>query len=294
MKKIIFILLCALYACTDGMYAKAAVNIVAAENMYGEVAKELAGPYVNVVNILSNPNQDPHLFTTTPSSAVSVSKADIIIYNGADYDPWMTSLLSVKGKSNRHIIVVADLINIKSGSNPHIWYKPETIPIYAKNLVDILNQIDPSHSNYYNQHLKNLNQQYQSIFEMINRLKQRFQNTPIIATEPVFNYMTDSIGLKMHAESYQKNMMNDVPPTISQIKEFENDLHQHLVRVLIYNNQVINPSTKRMLSIAQEEKIPIVGVSETMPKDITFVKWVTKQLHELEKALEKNSGLKNG
>jgi len=284
--RVILITIFAVFISTFWINANASINIVTAENFYGEVAKEIGGPYVNAVSILNNPNQDPHLFTTSPSTAVALLKADIIVYNGADYDPWMQTLLS--NQKNRHVIVVAKLMNVKNGSNPHIWYMPETIPTYAKKLVDTLSQIDPAHRKYFQKQLMIFNQSYQPIFEKIKNLKQHFNNIPVIATEPVFNYMAEAIGLKMHGEGFQLSMMNDVPPSFSQVKQFEDDLRQHSVRIFIFNNQVINPSTKKMISIAQEEKIPVVGVSETMPINLTYVQWIMQELTFLENALEKN------
>ncbi|HMC46461.1 MAG TPA: cation ABC transporter substrate-binding protein, partial [Caballeronia sp.] len=38
------------------------VPVVAAENFYGDVAQQVGGPNVAVTSILSNPDQDPHLF----------------------------------------------------------------------------------------------------------------------------------------------------------------------------------------------------------------------------------------
>lgn len=264
--------------------ANASINIVTAENFYGEIAKEIGGPYVNVVSILSNPNQDPHLFTTSPSTVKALSNADIVVYNGADYDPWMKTILS--DQKIEHIIKVSALMKIKTGSNPHIWYMPETMPTYAKKLVDDLNQIDPGHREYFQTQLKNFNDSYQPIFEEIKYLKQHFNNVPVIATEPVFNYMSNAIGLKMHGEGFQRSMMNDVPPTFSEVKQFEDDLHQHSVKVLIFNKQVVNPSIERMLSIAKNEKIPVVGVSETMPINLTYTQWILQELNQLEDALK--------
>lgn len=284
--RIILLTLSAVFISTYAINAKALINIVTAENFYGEVAKEIGGFYVQVSSILNNPNQDPHLFTTTPSTVVAFLKADIIVYNGADYDPWMQTLLSTQ--KNRHIIVVAELMNIKKGSNPHIWYMPETIPTYAEKLADTLSQIDPAHRKYFQKQLMNFNQSYQPVFEIIKNLKQHFNNTPVIATEPVFNYMAEAIGLKMHGEGFQLSMMNDVPPTFSQVKQFEDDLRQHSVRIFIFNDQVINPSINRMLAIAQEEKIPVVGVSELMPINLTYIQWIMQELIHLENALGKN------
>ena len=38
------------------------IKIVAAENFYGDIAKQIGGPDVAVTSILNNPDQDPHLF----------------------------------------------------------------------------------------------------------------------------------------------------------------------------------------------------------------------------------------
>ncbi len=266
--------------------ANALITIVAAENIYGEVAKELGGPYVVVINIINNPNQDPHLFTTTPSTAKAVNSADIVIYNGADYDPWMSSLLAIEGPKNRRIINVAATVPVKSGDNPHIWYLPTTMPIFAQVLVTTLMQLDPQHKPYYENQLNQFNHAYQIIFATIKRLKQHFQNTPVIATEPVFGYMAKSIGLTMHGEALQINIMNDSPPSISQIKSFEDDLTQHKVCLLIYNNQVINPLTKHMQEMAVKESIPVMGVSEMLPSGESYVQWMMAELNELENALK--------
>ena len=36
---------------------------------------------------MSNPDQDPHLFEVSPAIARQIAGAQIVIYNGADYDP---------------------------------------------------------------------------------------------------------------------------------------------------------------------------------------------------------------
>src|SRR5271170_3250266 len=89
------------------------LKIVAAENFYGGVAQQIAGSGATVKSILTNPNQDPHEFTTNASTAKAVADADIVIYNGLSYDPWMDKLLGTKGKPGRVVIRVADLIGAK-------------------------------------------------------------------------------------------------------------------------------------------------------------------------------------
>jgi zinc/manganese transport system substrate-binding protein len=45
------------------------ISIVVAENFYGDVAQQLAGSNATVTSILSNPDEDPHLFEASPSVA---------------------------------------------------------------------------------------------------------------------------------------------------------------------------------------------------------------------------------
>jgi zinc/manganese transport system substrate-binding protein len=270
----------------------ALVNILSAENMYGDVAKEIGGPHVNVISILNSPSQDPHLFTITPSTLKAAYVADVVIYNGLNYDPWTAKVLALQGQKERSVINVSSLIKLKGEDNPHIWYLPETMPLFAKHLVSVLIKIDSINKNYYQMQLNKFNQSYQIIFATIKRLKARFQDTPVIATEPVFDYMAKSIGLIMHGRDFQTNMMNDLPPSISSIKAFEDDLYHHKVRLLIYNKQVKGPITENMRNIANTLQIPVLGVSELLPPGVGYVSWIMQTLTGLEHALQQGQDQK--
>src|ERR1039458_4758769 len=74
------------------------LSVVAAENFYGDVARQIGGDDVAVASVMSNPDQDPHLFETTPSIVKQIAGAQIVILNGADYDSWMDKLLKVSSK----------------------------------------------------------------------------------------------------------------------------------------------------------------------------------------------------
>jgi len=65
-----------------GVAQAATVNILAAENFYGNVAEQVGGPEVDVANILTNPDQDPHLFEVSASTARRVGNAEVVIFNG--------------------------------------------------------------------------------------------------------------------------------------------------------------------------------------------------------------------
>ncbi len=261
------------------------ISIVAAENFYGDVAQQIGGPYVQVDSIMKNPQQDPHLFSSTPNTAKAIANAQIIIYNGLDYDPWMNHLITANGQKNQHIIIVAKLLQRQTGDNPHIWYNPQTMLLYSNDLVSQLSQIDSNHQNFYQQQLDIFKNKQHKLEKKIQQMRRQYHGAPVIATEPVFNEMAAALSLTMYGQGFQLSIMNDTAPSFADTKDFEDRLTHHLVKVLIYNDQVSNPLTEHLQTLAKEAGIPTVGVSETEPPDQQYFTWMNNQLDALENAL---------
>jgi zinc/manganese transport system substrate-binding protein len=266
---------------------RSAISIVAAENFYGDVARQIAGPWAVVSSILNNPDQDPHLFEASPSAARRVAAADIAVCNGADYDPWMTKLLAASPSPHRGIINVADLVHRKSGDNPHLWYDPPTMPAYAKALTAMLAVRDPEHRNEYQQRLAAFLASLQPLETKIADLHTRYAGIAVTATEPVFGYMGTALGFTMRNERFQLAMMNDTEPRMSDVATFESDLRQHAVRLLFYNSQAAGTAAQRMVGIARQAKVPVVGITETEPAGQTWQDWMMGQLDAVAQALSK-------
>jgi zinc/manganese transport system substrate-binding protein len=261
------------------------IHVVAAENFYGDIAQQIGGPTVKVTSILSNPDTDPHLFEASPSVARSLSGAQIVIYNGIDYDPWMADLLSASKAPDRKSIVVADLIGKKSGDNPHIWYDPVTMVALSRATKDALVAADPANQAQYEKRLMAFEDSLKPVQDKIAALKKRSAGVPATATEPVFGYMFDALGMVVRNEPFQLAVMNDTEPSPSQIAAFEDDLKAGKVKLLVYNSQASDPLAERMLKLARAAKIPVVGATETEPPGSTYQAWMTKELVAVDKAL---------
>jgi zinc/manganese transport system substrate-binding protein len=267
----------------------APIKIVAAENFYGDIAKQIGGPDVAVTSILSNPDQDPHLFELSPSVARDVSATRIVIYNGIDYDPWMEKLLGAARSDDRKTIVVADLIGKKIGDNPHIWYDPETVSALVKKLSDTLIAEDLANKAGYEQRLARFEESLKPIHGKIGELRQRFAGTPVTATEPIFGYVFDALGMEVRNQTFQLAVMNNTEPSASDVASFENDLKTHRVKLLVYNSQATDPTADRMRKIAKAAGIPVVAAVETAPADENYQSWMMNELDAVERALSKEA-----
>ncbi|MER9731236.1 zinc ABC transporter substrate-binding protein [Mesorhizobium sp. M0217] len=261
------------------------LTIVAAENFYGDLARQIGGSNVTVTSILANPDDDPHLFETSPSTARTIADAKIVIYNGADYDPWMDKLLSASTAKDRTTIVAADLIGKKSGDNPHLWYDPATLPAIAKALSADLAKRDPANAVHYEANLKAFQTSLEAIDKEIADVKNTYAGTEVTATEPVFGYMAEALGLKMLNYDFQVALMNDAEPSATQVAAFENSLKDGSAKILFYNSQVTDEATTRLLDIARQNKVTVIGVTETEPAGQTIQTWFRGQIDAVQKAL---------
>jgi zinc/manganese transport system substrate-binding protein len=261
------------------------VRIVAAENFYGDIAAQIGGARVTVQSILSNPDQDPHMFEASPSIARALTHAQLVVYNGADYDPWMDKLLKASPVQERRTVVAAELLGTQEGANPHLWYDPAAMPAAATAIARHLGEIDPEGRAAYQANLAKVSRSLDQLRQTIAAIRARHAGTPVTATEPVFGYMSDALGFTMRNEAFQLAVMNDTEPSASQIRAFEDDLKTGQVKILFYNSQEEDSFTQRVLRIAREHQVPIVGVTETMPEGMHFQAWVAGQLSDIEAKL---------
>ena len=261
------------------------VKVVAGENFYGDIASQIGGANVAVTSILSSPDQDPHLFEASPETAKALSDARVVIVNGVDYDPWMEKLLSAHNAPGRKEIIVGKLVGHKAGDNPHLWYDPAYMKAAGKALVADLTAVDPAHKADYEQGYAKFLDSLKPLDDKIAAMRELYAGQPVTASEPVFGYQAGLIGLKVHNEKYALAIMNNAEPTPSEVAAFENDLKGKKVKAMLYNAQASEPAVGKLVQMAKDNGIPVVGVSETEPPNSTYQDWMTGQLNALDKAL---------
>jgi zinc/manganese transport system substrate-binding protein len=282
---LVFAGILALAATSTAHAAEGRIAVVAAENFYGDIARQIGGGQVDVVSILNNPDQDPHLFETTPGIVRQIAAAQIVVFNGADYDPWMEKLLAAAPRPGRTVITAANLVHVKAGENPHIWYDPATMPAVAKSLAAALAAADPAHKSNYEARLAAFIASLKPLNDKVAAIRDKYAGASVTASEPVFGYMAGALKLQMRNERLQLAVMNDTEPSARDVAAFEQDLKTHKVRVFFYNKQAASKIVQHLIEIARDAKVPVVGITETAPPGMSFQEWMLTQLNETEKAL---------
>ncbi|HVP86794.1 MAG TPA: zinc ABC transporter substrate-binding protein [Casimicrobiaceae bacterium] len=263
------------------------LRIVAAESVYGDIARQIGGAEVAVTSILANPNQDPHEFEASASTARAIADARLVIYNGAGYDPWAPRLLAASKGKPREVIEVARLLNRKPGDNPHFWYDATAMSAFASTLAGKMSELDTAHKSAYAERGEAFEASIARLRERIAALRSKHAGTPVTATEPVFDYMAEALGLKMRNSRFQLAVMNGTEPSAVAIAAFEKDLRTRGVKLLLYNTQTTQALAQRMRAIAMEAGVPVIAITETAPQDRSYQAWMLALLEALDRALDR-------
>ncbi|TMQ00091.1 MAG: ABC transporter substrate-binding protein [Thaumarchaeota archaeon] len=265
------------------------VQVVAGENFWGSLASELGGTHVKVLSIVSDPNADPHQYESSSANAQAVANANLVIVNGAGYDDWLLRLLSASNNPAQTVLNVQKLIGQPVATNPHFWYSPYYVNDTVKAMYNDLVSIDSGNVAYYKQQYATLNASLGVYNAMIHKIAQQFSGAPVAATEDIFVYLANATKLNLVSPpGFMQAVAEGNDPPAQSIAQFQQLLQggNSSVRVLVYNRQTITPLTQQIKSLAAQNQIPTVGVTETIqPPDVSFQDWMNAQLIALQNAL---------
>lgn len=265
------------------------IAVLGAENFYADLLTQLGGDRVTVSSVLNDPNADPHEFEASAATAKLVADAKLVIVNGVGYDDFMDKLLAGSTRPERIVINVQDLLKKADDDNAHIWYDPKTMPAVADATVVALSKLDPGGAAYFSAQKATYLAALKPVDDKLAAMKAKYGGSSIAFTEPVAEYQTEAIGLKLLTpEGFMRAIEQAVDPAPADVAAERDLLTGKKVKVLLYNSQVTSPLTKDIQDLAVKNGIPVVGVAETIPSRYkTYQDWMLGQLADLEKALSK-------
>lgn len=267
-----------------------AVQVVAAENFWGDITAQIGGREVQVTSLMTKPNADPHLFETNAYDAALLAQAQVVVENGAGYDRWMSSLLSADGGQPRIVNVAAVLHVTGSNPNPHLWYDIPLVPKVAAAIAATLTKAAPQHAPTFRHNLATFDASLRPLDAMLATIKKNFHHVSVAYTERVPGYLLADAHLDVKTPpGFARAIEDGTDPGAADTVAMRELLTNHDVNVLLYNVQAVTPVTSQMRALAKQHRIPVVGVSETMPGRATYQHWQLAQLTDLLHALQRST-----
>ena len=268
------------------------LKVVAGENFWGSIAAQLGGDKVQVTSLITNPDTDPHDYEPKPADARTVAESRYAIANGAGYDPWLSKMLEANPVEGRQVLEIGALVGKKAGDNPHLWYNPAYVQQAIDQITADYKKLDPADAAYFEQeHQQFIAVGLKDYNDTIHAIRQQYQGTPVGATESIFAYLAEPLGLKLLTPpKFMAAISEGEAPTAADKVLFDQQITQKSIKVLVTNPQNSTPDTDALMQKARTAGIAIVPVTETLtPTGSSFQVWQTAQLKALQQALAEAS-----
>ena len=253
------------------------ISIVTTTNVYSDIAKNIVGKYGTATAIIDKSSVDPHDFDPTTADAKKVAQANIIVANGLGYDSWMNKL--AKSVDKKPVLVGEDLMGLKSGDNPHIWYNLDMPTKYVEYLVKRLSKLDKKHAAYF----KENGEKYLAKIDKIKQLAQanKGDQKPVFVSEPVFDYALQEAGYKIGDKEFEEAIENGTDPSPKTINEMNNSIKQKKIAFFVNNTQASSSTVKSFVKLAKKNNVPVLNVRETIPNNSTYLAWFIENYQKL-------------
>lgn len=274
-----------LSGCSNNKKESSGIKIVTTTNVYSDIAKNIVGKYGTAIAIIQKSSVDPHDFEPTTADAKKLSSANIVVSNGLGYDEWMNKLASSVDK--KPLLVGEDLMGLKKGDNPHIWYNLSMPTKYVNYLVKRLSKLDKKHAKYF----KKNGQEYLAKINKIKKLAQSIDGKnkkPVFVSEPVFDYALQEAGYKIGDKDFEEAVENETDPSPKMVNKMINEIKEKKIAFFVNNTQASSSTVNTFVKLAKKNNIPVLNVRETIPDQITYLKWMQDNYQKLAQISKKS------
>ncbi|MBK0865647.1 MULTISPECIES: metal ABC transporter solute-binding protein, Zn/Mn family [unclassified Saccharopolyspora] len=294
------------------------LNVVATTNVWASVARAVGGPGVQVDSIIDDPAADPHSYESSPRDAAKVSDADLVLVNGGGYDEFAEQILAGSGQDKPTVQAVegenehshdhgepAQGENEHAGhehgghehgehehgghdhsTNEHVWYDLHVVRETADKVAEQLGKQQPQQAQEFRDNAARFGAQIEDLGSRVDQLAAADRGKKVIVTEPVAHYLVERAGLTdITPQSFVRSAEEGNDPPAAAVAEIQNAVNSKQAAAVIYNPQTESPVTKSVREAAQRGGTPVVEMTETLPQDQDYLRWMDGQINDLRQAL---------
>ena len=185
------------------------LKVTATTSIVADIVHQVGGDYVQITTLVPL-GADVHQYQPTPQDVANVSQAGIVFENGLGLEQFMDKIVQNASITGR-IVVVSDGITpiAFSGAtkdadtegltgDPHVWFDPENVKIWVKNIETALSKADPLHAQNY---AENAQKTLDSLTSLDEWIKAQVATIPadsrkIVTDHLIFGYFTARYGLE--------------------------------------------------------------------------------------------------
>lgn len=217
MKKIFAFLLIASLALTacgpEPVDSNKKIDVVATFYPLAYFAERIGGELIEVNNLIPV-GGEPHDFEPSPSQIVQVTEADVALYIGLGFEPWMEDLeFELEAKDVVALEVNSKLTLLEASEDqekdeddhgtydPHTWLDPITAQSIAIEIKRALVEADPENEAVYSQNAELLVRELQDLHETYLTSLSTCEKSSLLVSHDAFHYLANRYELDLVAVS---------------------------------------------------------------------------------------------
>ncbi|MFD2417526.1 metal ABC transporter solute-binding protein, Zn/Mn family [Amycolatopsis pigmentata] len=267
----------------DSPGAGGKIAVVASTDVWGAVASAVGGDQVAVTSILHDPSADPHSYETTPSDVLAFTRAQLALGNGGGYDDFFTKLS--EQAPNTRKLVAYDIARDAGATddNEHVWYSFTAVEKVADSLVGQLGTLRPEAAQTFTANANAFKAKVEALAADTARIGDAHPGTKVLVTEPVPHYLIQTAKLTdATPEAFSTAVENETDVPAAALAEVNRLISAKEVKAVLNNDQTVTPTTTQVVGTATKAGVPVVGVTETLPKGaVDYISWMTGQVKAL-------------
>ena len=278
----------------DGM------TIVSSTNVWGDIAKSVAGDGVRVISIIDSFGQDPHSYEASARDQLAVNEADIVVANGGGYDSFIDVLADAAGGFEILYAYLPDEHSEEEATakestedghdhgheNEHVWYDFHVVEDFATRLAEQLGTLDPDGATEYAENLVEFLGEIERLQDDVAMAGQNYQGYSVVSSEPVADYLIDALGFENVTPSEFSQAIEeetDLSPKV--LLEVQELLKNKLVKLFVVNSQTGSSQIDSLVTLAKDNGIAVVEMRELLPEGISYSEWMHNNILSIDTAL---------
>ncbi len=195
-------LLCLVFFANTVTARLSSITVVTSFSILEDLVDELGGEHVNVLNLVGR-NSDAHMYQPKPSDAVAIANAELVVFNGLEFEGWISRLIENAEYKNKQLVASTgvDAITFGEEVDPHAWQSFQNIRIYIENITQSLTILRPEHAKQFMQnkkrYLNSLNVLESGLLEQIEKIPH--DNRVVVTSHDAFGYLGRELNIRFLA-----------------------------------------------------------------------------------------------
>jgi len=197
------------------------INVTATFYPLVEFTKQVGGETVIVTN-LTRPGSEPHDFEPSPQDLVQLNNSDLLIFNGANFEPWITQVSTSLSPNVKIVDSSSDisLLMVNGTTDPHIWLDPVRASQQVDTITNSLITVNPDRAQLYTQNATGYKQQLADLDRDFRESLANCQLNQIVTSHDAFQYLAERYGLEVMSVSGLSPDEEPSPQAMAEIVQF--------------------------------------------------------------------------